>query len=239
MPKLSPDDSPINAEPADGADTNVTHLNRDRPEDLAEPSAPIPKPSGFSLDKFKTKHADAIANVETLQGALPHYGVSSVKDFVRLHPDEAEYWSPELCFVEVPIKGQKNDTLHLIEEGLALRWLDSGKVKRFRLALASKPHDVFFLAHVPTRNLDNGYNQSNLAGCELAKSQWVSLISRKGEGVDAYKITVARDPDAFPTPNWPAQTLAELIEKTFAGHMIDHDEHPALLRLLGAKQSTS
>jgi hypothetical protein len=42
------------------------------------------------------------------------------------------------------VKGQKRDTLHLIEEDLALRYLPSGKILRFRLALASKPFDVFF-----------------------------------------------------------------------------------------------
>src|SRR5262245_46517022 len=79
----------------------------------------IPKPSAFSLDKFKTKHPDAIANVETLVTGLPHYRIAEAKDFVRLHPDEA-YWSPELCFVSVPIEGAKNDLLHLIEEERAM-----------------------------------------------------------------------------------------------------------------------
>src|SRR5262249_14843548 len=32
----------------------------------------IAKPSAFSLDKFKSKHAAALANVETLLTALPH-----------------------------------------------------------------------------------------------------------------------------------------------------------------------
>ena len=72
---------------------------------------------------------------------------------MRLHPDEETYWSHELCFVNVPIKGQKRDTLHLIDEDLAMRYLPSGKIQRFRLALATKPFDVFFLCHVPSRNL--------------------------------------------------------------------------------------
>ena len=59
------------------------------------------------------------------------------------------------------------------------------------------------------------------------------------EGVERYKITFALDQDAFPAPAWPTQTLSELIETTFAGRMIDREDHPALLRLLGARQSTS
>jgi hypothetical protein len=198
---------------------------------------PIAKPAtAFSLDKFKSKHAAAVANIETLQAGLPHHGIAQAKDFVRLHPDEEAYWSPELCFVNVPIKGQKRDTLHLILEDLAMQFLPSGKILRFRLALASKPNDVLFLCHLPTRNTDNSWNESNMLACENAKTLWVQATSRKEEGVDGYKIDVARDHDAFPEPTWPTQSLGELIEKTFAGRMIDRDDHPALLRLIGAKQ---
>ena len=109
----------------------------------------VPKPEGeFSLDRFKSKRGAALANVETLLTALPHYTISQAKDFVRLHPDEEKYWSAELCFVNVPIKGQQRDTLHLIEEELAMRFLPSARVLRFRLALASKPNDVFFLGAI-------------------------------------------------------------------------------------------
>ena len=198
---------------------------------------PIAKPAaGFSLDKFKSKHAAAVANIETLQAGLPHHGIAQAKDFVRLHPDEEAYWSPELCFVNVPIKGQKRDTLHLIDEDLAMQYLSSGKILHFRLALASKPYDVFFLCHLPTRNTDNSWNESNMLACEQAKALWVQATSRKEEGVDGYKIDVARDHDVFPEPQWPTQSLGELIEKTFAGRMIDRHDHPALLRMIGAKQ---
>lgn len=196
----------------------------------------IAKPSAFSLDKFQTKHAAAAASVETLQAGLPHHKMKEAKDFVRLHPDEDYYWSPELCFVSVPIKGQKNDTLHLINEELALSYLPSGKIERFRLALATKPFDAFFLCHVPTQNLDNEWNSSNLLACEQAKTMWVQATSRKSEGADGYQIRVAKDSSAFPDPQWPAQSLGELLEVTFTDRMIDHENHPGLLRLIGAKQ---
>ena len=198
----------------------------------------IPKPSTFDLNKFKSKHSAAVANLDTLLESLPHHNIAQAKDFVRLHSDEDRYWSSELCFVNVPIKGQKRDTLHLINEDLAMRYLPSGKILRFRLALASKPFDVFFLCHVPSRNGDNGWNQSNLAACEVSKTRWVQATSRREEGVDSYKVDSAQDPDAFPAPKWPSQSLGDLIGKTFAGRMIEHEEHPGLLRLIGAKQST-
>jgi len=204
-----------------------------------EDVVPIAKPSTFDLEKFKSKRAAAVANVETLQTGLPHHSISQAKDFVRLHPNEESYWSPELCFVSVPIKGQKRDTLHLIEEDLAMQYLPSGRIQRFRLALASKPGDVFFLCHVPTQNTDNQWNETNLAACEQAKTRWAQATSRRDENIDGYKVDFAREQDAFPDPNWPTQSLGELIERTFAGRMIDRADHPGLLRLIGAKQNLS
>jgi hypothetical protein len=202
--------------------------------------APIAKPSSFSLDKFKSKRAAAVAGVETLQTGLPHHPIAQAKDYVRLHPDEDAYWSDELCFVNVPIKGQKRDTLHLIEDELAARYLSSGQIQRFRLALATKPFDIFFLCHVPTRNEDNQWVATNQLACEKAKTAWVQAVSRKEEGIEGYQINFAQDQDAFPAPKWPQQqTLEDLIGKTFAGRMIDREDHPALLRLIGAKQQLS
>jgi hypothetical protein len=168
--------------------------------------------------------------------ALSHHNLSGAKDWVRLHSDEANYWSDELCFVNVPIKGAK-DTLHLIAEDLAMRHLPSGRIQRFRLALATKPDDGFFLCHVPSQNLDNTFNKSNLNGCHQAKTLWTQLTSRKEEGVDEYKVDFSRDPDAFPEPNWPTQSLDKLIEVTFNGRMILSEDHPGLLRLIGARQA--
>jgi hypothetical protein len=204
-----------------------------------ETVAPITKPKKFSLDRFKTKRLATIANVETLLVGLPLSKLGDVKDWVRLHPNEAEYWTEELCFVNVPIKGQKKDTLHLIDEDLAMQYLSGAKILRFRLALATKPNDVFFLCHVPTRNLDNSYNKTCVAACEQAKMKWLQLTSLKEQGIEDYKREFARDQDAFPEPKWPSQSLDELVQTTLAGRMIEDEDHPALLRLIGAKQSLS
>lgn len=70
-----------------------------------ENSVPIAKPGEFDLD-VKAKRTATVANVETLQSPLPVHNLAAAKDFVRLHPDEQNYWSDELCFMDVPIKGQ-------------------------------------------------------------------------------------------------------------------------------------
>jgi hypothetical protein len=199
--------------------------------------SPILKPSGFSLDKFKSKRPIAAAGVKTLIGALQHYPIPEAQDYVRLHPDEKAYWSPELCFVDVPITGMKKDTVHLIDEDL-IGLLPAGKkVKRHALALAAKPYNTFFLAHVPTVNLDNSWNESSLQGCRLAKIRWVQLASLKDQGQERYEIGFPGDEDAFPETDWPTDTLEALIGASFVGRTIETADHPGMLRLLGKKQS--
>lgn len=221
--------------------TTATNPAESEPEtaDTETAATPITKPSAFNLDKFKSKRAAALANVETLLTALPIHKISEAKDFVRLHPDEVNYWSHELCFVNVPIKGQKRDTLHLIDEDLAMRYLPPARIIRQRLALATKPFDVFFLCIVPTRNTDNSWNETALQACEQAKVRWVQATSRKEEGVESYKVDFSRHADAFPEPKWATQSLSELIEVTFPGRMIEGEDHLGLLRLIGARQSIS
>jgi hypothetical protein len=190
----------------------------------------------YDLSRFKSRRPPGSVGVVKLVLGLPVHSISEAKDFVRLHPDEAVGWSDELCFVNIPTEGQSRDVLHLIDEELALTYLPDGDIERFRLALASKPHDVHFLCKVPTQNMDNTWNTSNLENCERAKTQWMKVSSRKkAENIDGYLGVPAIDDDAFPPPVWPKQPLNELIAVTFKGLMIMSDQDAALRRKIGKK----
>jgi hypothetical protein len=197
---------------------------------------PIKKPDQFDLTAFKSKRGQSgPGGVETLLQALPVMKLSEAKDFVRLHPDEEGYWSDELCFINVPVKGQRRDTIHIINEDLAIAYGLNDKVQRYRLALASKPQDTFFLCIVPSTNLDNEWNRTALAGCEQGKHLWTSAVSKKDQGAEGYTINKAFDNDAFAEPKWPTQSLSEIISRAFDGRAITADDHPGLARVIGAK----
>jgi hypothetical protein len=152
------------------------------------------------LDKFKSKKKPSIGGLETAPTVLGILKIGDTNDFVRLHPDEDLYWSEELCFVSVPVIGDKHDQLHMIDEEIAVRYLPARKIKRFRLALATKPYDVFFLCQVPSVHLDNSWNSTALKACLQAKTHWVQVSSRKEENVEGYKCDKTKDADAFPEP---------------------------------------
>jgi len=191
----------------------------------------IAKPATSGLNAFRSKRASGIAGVETLPSALPHHKIADCKDWATLHPDEANYWSPEYCFVPIPVEGSK-PMLHLITEELAER-LPAAKIKRCRLALGAVATGGLFLCEVPSQRLDNSFNKTNLEGCIQAKNRWVEVT--REEGADRYVTRYSQDPDAFPAPQWSSKSLDELIEVTFQGRMITSDDNPAFLRLIGAK----
>ena len=215
-----------------GADKLKTEIKNVEPED----SVGIPRPTNkFSMDQFRVSE-DGVKSVGTLIHALPCYKISDAGDFVRLHPDEENYWSCPFYLVEVPIKGQKKKSkTHLVTEAIADAYLGRSKVKRVRLALASKPFDNFFLCIVPAQNEDNSFNESALRWCEVAKAKWVEVY--REENKDAYAGRFPIDADAFDEPNWPTQPLEDLIGATFDGCLIIDSEHEGLKRLRGQKQS--
>ena len=51
-----------------------------------------------------------------------------------------------------------------------------------------QPDDVFFLCTMcQPGNLDNRYNETNLAGCNKAKSFWFQVTSQRDENVDEWE----------------------------------------------------
>ena len=197
----------------------------------------ITKPGGFTLDRFKTKRAAAIANVETLLTALPHLRIAQAKDFVRLHPNEDDYWSPELCFVNVPIKGQKHDTLHLIDEDSpyatcrARRFSASGWRWRRSPRYSSCPTS----RHGTSTTRGTRPNRGLRAGEDAMGAGHQSDARRTST---ATRSTCPR-PRRLPTAEVADAAARRTDRATFAGRMIDREDHPGLLRLIGARQLPS
>lgn len=202
---------------------------------------PIAKPVP-DMNQFKSKRGARAKEVETLQSSLPLLRISDAADFVRLHPDEATYWSdPEFpyCFIDIQNKGQKRETTYLIVEDLVPP-TKLGRVKRHRLALASKPNDVFFLCSIPFDNLDNKWNETALRACQMAKTHWTEAASGKSQGKDEYLISPSESETPWPDPQWPTQSLDELVFATCGrDRMIDSKDHPGYRRLVGAASLVS
>jgi hypothetical protein len=199
----------------------------------------VPKPQGKKksfAERFRSSTAAIIAGpgVNPQLLALPVMRIAEAKDYVRLHPDEEAYWTGVMCFALVPIDVKRTE-LHPIDEGLAMQYLHESKIKRYRLALASRPYKgALFLCIVPSQNLENGYNRTGLEICTIGKTSWVQAVSLKYKGVEAYEPVLAENQNAYNDRlEWPTATMDEILDVTFAGKMIETPDCPAMLRLRG------
>jgi len=203
---------------------------------------PIRKPSATSaLNKFKSKRAPGLPGTNSRPDVLDIRRIGELKDYVRVSPLE-HHWSEEFCFTAVPIDGQKDSIMHLITEELAEKYLPPKLVLRFQLALASgATKGSFFLCVVPSKNLNNGYNQSARDCCIEGKHRWVMASALKEKNQERYHVNYAEDEDFAPTPDWESMpTVDELLLTKFAGLLsIDTPDHPALLRRRGKRQVAS
>jgi hypothetical protein len=201
----------------------------------ANGATPLTKPTKFSLKDFATEQNPSKPGVEPTTPALSLMRLAEVKDFFLLHPDEENYWSVEVALIHVPTKGSKETTLHLILDSIVQKHSDvlRARVKYCRIALGSKPDNVFFLAMIPTRNLDNKYNAAAIRGAVQAKSgTWTILTSRKADGCDDYAVGKAKNNEAALPIKWPHESLDEIFETSIGDKFIKTEEHTALDRLL-------
>ena len=194
------------------------------------------EPANSTSINLSPPQAASVAGVETLLAKLPHHSISQAKDFVRLHSKEEKYWSPELCFVSVPIKGQKHDTVHLI----ARVWQITPSAPRQNPPVPpGARHQAarrILLVPRPVANLDNVWNATNLQACEQAKTLWTQQPREESRMSKATKSTWRVIKTPFPHQSGQRNRL-NAARRYLRGLMIETADHPGLLRLVGAKVS--
>ena len=75
----------------------------------------------------------------------------------------------------------------------------------------------------------NAWWDSAFQAAEMAREKWVRITSDKSLG--AYRIYVAGG--QLPEPEWPKESLGELLKIAFKNRYIDSIDHPVLKRLRG------
>ena len=108
-------------------------------------------------------------------------------------------------------------------------------MKHRQLRLACDRQNNPFLWPVPLppqEGHDNGWNISHRIVADMSETTWVRMVSNRDTG--AYEAIRALGSD-IPEPQWPELSLVQLLELAFGNsHVIDREEHPAVLTLRGA-----
>lgn len=165
----------------------------------------------------------ALADVKPILATVP-VRKPNKQDYVRVHPSE-DY---QLTTALLELKEERET--YLIAPDLRRELF--GELVPVTIFTAINRQGVVFLW--PCRLPDetgrgNSWHESALQAAELAKTRWIRIAADMSLG--AYRIWEARGD--LPEPEWPEQSLRDLLSIAFKGRYIDSLDHPVLKRLRG------
>jgi hypothetical protein len=146
--------------------------------------------------------------------------------FVRVHPDEAYR-------LQTPVIELKEEReTYLVAPTLWAELAGEATFSPRVIYTAVNRQGVVFLWPVrlpgPDGKIDD-WNRSALEAAKRAEKNWVRITANMSLGAyDVFEATAN-----LPEPQWPQQTLQELLKVGFKGRLIDSTEHPVLRKLRG------
>ena len=141
------------------------------------------------------------------------------QDYVRVRPD-SEF---QITTAIVQLKDEREDYLVAPE----LRHELFGELVPMTLFTAISRQGVLFLwpCRIPDETgRSNPWHESQLEAADLAREKWVRISADMSLG--AYRIYVAGG--QLPEPEWPEESLGELLKIAFKSRYIDSFDHPVL-----------
>ncbi len=146
-------------------------------------------------------------------------------DFFRVNPDEA-YQAGPIGILEI----KEEREIYLVAPNMVE--VVSAHVTPAILVTVITRQNVLSLwpLKLPKSDgKDNPWHQSAREAAELAKEDWINITANMHLG--CYDVRKALG--ALPEPEWPVQTLKELLEIAFRGFIIDSPDHAVVKQLQG------
>ena len=146
--------------------------------------------------------------------------------WIRTHPDES--YRVETALLEL----KEENELYLIEPDLWNRLATEATFGPRALFTAINRQGVLFLWPVrmpgPDGRLDP-WNRSALQAASMAQEGWVRVQANRSLG--AYEVSQAQGD--IPEPQWPEESLRQLLEVAFRDRFVRDLDHPVLRQLRG------
>jgi hypothetical protein len=156
---------------------------------------------------------------------LAHVSVRkpSINEFVRVNPDPAMSLATSI-FVD------PEREVYFVAP--AARNVLVAGVKAMLLVPAVNQRGLFFIWPIALGDGSgrrNAWHETQREAMELAKREWVKLVSDMAGG--CWRIYKAKG--ALPNPVFPEKSLEELLRLAFRGRVIDNENHPVVKQALG------
>jgi hypothetical protein len=165
----------------------------------------------------------ALADVKPILATVP-VRKPNKQDYVRVHPSEAY----QLTTALLELKDERENYLVAPD----LRHELFGELVPVTIFTAITRQGVVFLwsCRLPDETgRSNPWHDSALEAAERAKNKWTRIAADMSLG--AYRIWEASG--ELPEPEWPEQSLRDLLAIAFKGRYIDTHDHAVLKRLRG------
>ena len=214
------DTRPVETETPGPADTEA----QNPAETVASDPAAIEAPDPFDPENLRiSQDFTELAGVKQIRATVP-VRKPGTQDFFRIHPS-ADY---QLTTAILRLKDEREDYLVAPE----LRQELFGEIVPVTLFTGVTRQSVLFLwpCRLPDETgRSNAWWESALEAVELAREKWVRISPDMN--LAAYRIFVARE--QLSEPDWPEESLGELLKTAFKSRLIDSIDHPVLKRLRG------
>ena len=195
-------------------------------------SAPIQPNNSASetvqlLEQLKLPDGFASAGGGVKQPLKPSYGKLSKHRFSRVHPGEDFKW-PALIVTLKESGGNGESFIAIPALRSRLGSLASPKVLRLAVDNAGTPRLVG-VPIIDPNGRPNSWNDSLVRAVQIAESQWVRIESNNA--ATQYEVIVAKED--LGAPQWPNQSMQELVLACFDGKIIQSVDHPVIRDLEG------
>ncbi len=154
----------------------------------------------------------------------PVFGKLSKHRFSKVHPDK-EYQFPCLT-VEDKDNGENYIVAPHIQPYLGKNVVP--KIIRLSVDSTGLPKLIFQPINEQGGRQNNWHTTLNKA-IELAEENWVRVESN----MDAGQYTIIISKDDLGEPQWPDQTIYELVEEVFGNNIINSPDHPYIRQIEG------
>lgn len=199
------------------------------PDILTNGSGATRRPADEAADIFADLEAIRLrpdeAGMIGSEEVLVHVSVRrpNVNEFVRTNPDPA-MWFATSIYIDA-----ERETFFVAPN---VRDSLIAGVKAVLLTPTIDQRGVFFIWPVALGDGSgrrNAWHETAREAAELAKAEWVKLVSDMSSG--CYRIFRAKG--KLKDPTFPAKSLEELLRIAFRDRVIDSEDHPAVRQALG------
>ena len=198
-----------------------------------------PDPAGQALPQAKAPDPVDLDDLLLRGGASPgvrkllsHVPVRKPNKahFIRTHSDPA-YWA-DFYIVE---DKENNEVYVATQKVMAdLAYYEIGRKATLALGITRQGHVFLWPLRISDGKTD-AWLQTERKAADKAKHVWLRCVSDMSLG--GYVQFIAEGDDATTPPEWPKESMAEIIRIAFgSGSVVDSLDHPAVKGKLGRRQ---